>query len=146
MKVFVATNTLQGERSNDFYFCEEGELLAPPVVICDEFPDDPCGCARCLFGFTSKRGTTTFAVVVLPIDRARFTDIYRTSLIAAGRSSLAESRDLDKVVESLLGWAELFDEGDVVERRESYQRRGRVTDYYLPRLRQRAVDGLPRAA
>jgi hypothetical protein len=49
MKVLTATSRTQGERSGDYCFCVEGELVTLPQVICARDarnPDGGCGCGR----------------------------------------------------------------------------------------------------
>jgi len=63
MKALRATSKTQSQRSNDFNFCEEGELVCL-AMACDreDGPDGTCGCLRCMDGITSARGTTTMEV------------------------------------------------------------------------------------
>jgi len=63
MKVLFATSLTQGQRDNDFNFCEDGELVVLPAMTCSrETADGPCGCARSLCGLQSGRATTTAVV------------------------------------------------------------------------------------
>jgi hypothetical protein len=67
MKVLHATASTQGQRTDDFSFCTDGELVVLPAMQCTgERAEDPCGCARALAGAASQRGTTT--AVVAEVD------------------------------------------------------------------------------
>jgi hypothetical protein len=69
MKVLIATHETQGQRDNDFCFCEEGELIRFPVLKCTwGETDDECGCSRAMFGMKTRAGTTTIRVADLPIS------------------------------------------------------------------------------
>lgn len=71
MKVLVATRKTQGQRDNDFFWCEEGELVYPGGE-CDSDrgnPDGACGCVRGFSGIKTKKATTTALVVDKPFDQ-----------------------------------------------------------------------------
>ncbi len=71
MKIFVATKDTQGQRANDFCFCDEGEAVTVSVLACPrETTDGPCGCKRSLVGVRSAKGTTTARVVDFAGDLA----------------------------------------------------------------------------
>ena len=71
MKIFVATKETQGQRANDFCFCDEGEVVTVSVLTCPrETTDGPCGCKRSLGGVGSSKGTTTARVVDFAGDLA----------------------------------------------------------------------------
>jgi hypothetical protein len=101
MKILTATNRTQGQRDNDFHWCIEGEIVIPPVQVCDRDlrnPDGGCGCGRGWSGLNSHRATTTAMV--------RDLDGYTPDDLAiAVRSSLEQS-----------GWyPRVLDDADVTE-------------------------------
>jgi hypothetical protein len=78
VKALVSTEETQGQRSNDFCFVPEGELVKFGV-ICDgdkNNPDGGCGCARSLCGFYCHKATTTFRVAVVDMTREKYIDEY----------------------------------------------------------------------
>lgn len=115
MKVLVATRETQGQRSNDFAFCNDGEL----VVItgpCDRDagnPDGICGCARSFFGINSHRATTTAKVVDVDLSEDDYFDAVRTSLEERGWSI----DDAEDLADWLLCLADSFPVGAIVEHR-----------------------------
>lgn len=62
MKILVATKRTQGQRDNDFCFCEEGEPVRRGTLCSTGFADDDCGCRRSLVGVRSSKATTTAVV------------------------------------------------------------------------------------
>jgi hypothetical protein len=83
MKIITATRQTQGERSNDYDFCIDGELVMLPPVICDRDADDAdggCGCGRGWAGLNSHRATTTAVVVDLAMSFDDYTEAIRSSL------------------------------------------------------------------
>lgn len=63
MKVLVATKETQGQRSNDFCHCEEGEVLYFGSECDGESVDGSCGCRRSMSGTNTLCATTTMQVV-----------------------------------------------------------------------------------
>ena len=64
LKVFVSTNETQGQRTNDFNFVPEGELLMFGMMTCsNEQADDSCGRTRSMSGTLTHLATTTMKVV-----------------------------------------------------------------------------------
>ena len=63
MKLFVSTHETQGQRSNDFCWCEDDELVHWSSECSRETIDGPCGCRRSMAGLVSLKATTTFKVV-----------------------------------------------------------------------------------
>jgi len=62
MKVLVATKEGQGERKNDFFWTDEGEVVHFGFECTSETVDGGCGCARSMVGLNSKKATTTMKV------------------------------------------------------------------------------------
>ncbi|MDH4119433.1 MAG: hypothetical protein OEX04_18310 [Acidimicrobiia bacterium] len=85
MKLFVATDN--GQDDGDFSFTVPGELVHLPLVVCD-CPD--CGCERAMSGLASHKGTTSFTVREIDLDRDRFAELLRESLNSAGWTTLEE--------------------------------------------------------
>lgn len=77
MKVLVATSRTQGRRTNDYHWCDDGELvMVLPVCATDrEDPDGGCGCGRGFAGMDSHKATTTAEVRDLNIDEV---DLFET--------------------------------------------------------------------
>ena len=86
MKLLVATAQTQGERSSDFNFCVEGELvwIAEPCTADRRDPDGGCGCGRSFAGMNSHHATTTARVAELDIDFPHYAEALRSSLKAQG--------------------------------------------------------------
>ncbi len=86
MKLLVATAQTQGERSNDFNFCVEGELvwIGEACATDQQDPDGGCGCGRAFAGMNSHRATTTARVAELDIDFPHYAEALRSSLKAQG--------------------------------------------------------------
>jgi hypothetical protein len=122
MQVLVATKELQGQRKNDFNFCDDGELVGFTFECDRETVDGPCGCRRSLSGLKSMKGTTTFKVVDLPdMTIEKFRAELRASKEAGGwLKSLSEKDIADWVnseVDELARVANMFTVGRVVEKR-----------------------------
>ena len=129
MRVLVATRKTQGQRKNDFCFCNEGELVKL-TFDCDkdgDNPDGPCGCRRAFAGLESAKGTTTARVE----ERAMSLDEYRERMwksyvdegwAAPGHYGL-ERKESDRMAIEMLGLAKVWVAGTVLERRERVQAR-----------------------
>lgn len=136
MKVLVATAETQGQRSDDFYWAEEGELVIPGFE-CDRDQDvdvtvegaSGCGCRLSMTGAASHKATTTFKVIEADLTRGEMEAKLLATLASSGWLDLAEStaegeawvRDLlDEIIEV----AEDYPVGTVLERRgDVYQAR-----------------------
>lgn len=73
MKVLTATHATQGQRTNDFDWCVDGELVMQPPFVCGtdlDNPDGGCGCGRSWAGLNSERATTTAIVADVPLSLA----------------------------------------------------------------------------
>ena len=127
--LFVASLKTQGQRKNDLFSCEEGEIVILPYRQCPNAAvDDACGCARTLEGIRSHGKTITMEVIVCP---------YGASLIRAGiRQSLKTNGQWEKIqhdmdpeeylsslVDGLFQEAGEFAIGDIVEYRGTYEKR-----------------------
>ncbi len=86
MKLLVATAQTQGDRSNDFNFCVEGELvwIAEACAADRRDPDGGCGCGRSFAGMNSHRATTTARVAELDIEFPHYAEALRSSLRVQG--------------------------------------------------------------
>jgi hypothetical protein len=76
MKILVATALTQGNASNDYHYCVEGELvwIQEPCDRDRKNPDGPCGCGRGFAGAASHKATTTAAVVESEMTREEVAD------------------------------------------------------------------------
>ena len=63
MRMLVSTT---GNRSTDFCFVPEGELVYEPIVICCN--SETCGCNRSMSGTKNFKGTTTAKVAELDLS------------------------------------------------------------------------------
>ena len=130
MKLLVATTEKQGERDNDFFYCDEGEPVAFPLP-CDcgsEDPDGECGCQRCMAGLISGKGTTTIKVVDNPnvtIDSSK--ELYNEYMVRSGMIKLLGDdfeEFANEEIEILIQSADEIPEGTVIEKRgDAFQAR-----------------------
>ncbi len=125
LKVFVSTNETQGQRTNDFNFVPEGELVILPSMTCtDEQADDDCGCARSMQGILTHKATTTMKVVEHDGDVSTLVNLIQTSLKESGWiGSMYEQHNLidtnpQNIAECLLKAATPFKVGAIVEYRD----------------------------
>jgi hypothetical protein len=82
MKVLIATNQTQGQRTDDFCHTLEGELVRLPAVVCD---CSDCGCDRAVEGLASHKATTTFTIAErVDLDAARYRSILVNHLVDGG--------------------------------------------------------------
>ena len=124
MKVLVATKDMQGQRTNDFSFTNEGELVMLPLE-CDgeDAWDGSCGCKRSMSGFDTHKGTTTVKVIDVPFSASEFQARYIASMRDAGWFPKEGPLDEESAklareeVRNLLGLASLLEAGTVLERR-----------------------------
>lgn len=73
MKLLAATTQTQGQRSNDFCFVPENELVVPPAFQCDSGSvDDKCGCRRSWSGMQGFKATTTMKVIEADLTPGEF--------------------------------------------------------------------------
>jgi hypothetical protein len=71
MKILVATAEGQGERADDFFETEEGEIVVP-AMTCDRLHEG-CMCSRVMVGVRTGKETTTAIVVESDMTRAAYT-------------------------------------------------------------------------
>jgi hypothetical protein len=117
MRIFVATERTQGDRSDDFTFVPEGE----PVYIgmrCDrEAVNGPCGCARSFTGLQCGVSTTTAVVVEYPAGfLTKYREMVRAALDRATGNRASDAWSAKETM-NLLRKARRFESGTVVERR-----------------------------
>jgi hypothetical protein len=94
MKVLHATASTQGQRTDDFCFCTEGELVVVPAMTCTgERAGDPCGCARALAGAASQSGTTTAVVAEVDMAHTEWREAVAAAYVASGWFSSVEEVD-----------------------------------------------------
>ena len=124
MKVLVATKLTQGQREDDFFWCEEGELIRLPLfdTMCQsEVDSGACGCGRSLPGIDTHKSTTTFMVADLPMSEDEYRDCLHQSLHNAGWCDIYTTRDIvDKIeadLRALKYVTEYFPIGAVLELR-----------------------------
>jgi hypothetical protein len=87
MKVLVATADTQQERSTDYHWATEGELvwIQEPCRRDRMRMPNPCGCGRAFAGLASHRATTTAKVIDLPfLDLAGYESAIAKSLADGG--------------------------------------------------------------
>lgn len=138
MKVLVATRKTQGQRSNDFCYSVEGELVVFPPVECGRGSvDDRCGCRRSMAGLASHRATTTMEVVDRPeLNRGAYLELIADGLATQGYLA-PEGLDpetqqwVETVVEELIDIAALLPTGTVLERRGDHVAIRRQPDRHL---------------
>jgi hypothetical protein len=116
MKILTATARTQGQRSSDFHWCIEGELVHFGLV-CAADRDDPdggCGCGRAFAGLNSHRATTTALVRdVEGFTRDDYIEAIRSSLAQQGWDPTTAEDEADELIDILAGWPV----GAVAERR-----------------------------
>ena len=98
-RVLVATKETQGRRSNDFHWCQEGELVTFPASVCDgeEF-DGACGCRRSMTGVHSLKGTTTVQVVYLQGGTQLLQSELRSYWSQSGWSRLLDATTIEEMI------------------------------------------------
>ena len=118
LKIFVSTQETQGQRSNDFCFVPEGEIVIPPVITCTgETADGHCGCKRCMCGVSSHKSTTTMKVAEFTGGIFLFEQKVRASLDKSGWLTRG-SDPTEEIVEDIIAAAEKLPIGAVVEYRD----------------------------
>lgn len=126
MKILVATTETQGDRANDFFWTNEGEILLFGFE-CDSDhgnPDGSCGCARSMSGIESKKGCTTFKVVDRDMTVEDLGKMLYKSKTSGGWTVTEEGMlEQARMLVSLVG---TFEAGMVVEKRgDVFQERHR---------------------
>jgi hypothetical protein len=96
MKVIVATALTQGQRDDDFNFCQDGELVILPAMTCSNAKaDDECGCARALGGVSSHAGTTSMLVTEVEMTEAEWRAAVVDAYVAEGWFANADDIDAE---------------------------------------------------
>ena len=115
MKVLVATNDTQGQRTNDFCFCIEGELITGGLVCAadERDPDGGCGCGRAFAGLNSHKATTTAKVKEVELSEEDYVEALRSSLEAQGWPT----EDVPELAAWLTELVDSWPTGAIVERR-----------------------------
>ena len=116
MRVLVATQQMQGERHNDFYWCDEGELVTfDPLHHDGEEVDGSCGCRRSMAGTRTFRPTTTIKVAESDLTKQEYIDFIVDVKDKQGWGGPYERWAPE--IDVLLGIAEQYPVGTVLERR-----------------------------
>lgn len=120
IKWLIATKETQGQRPNDFNWCNEREVVFTGFSCHNgETPDDSCGCGRSFSGLETRKGTTTMQVVALPWDPCDLIKAVLKSHEQAGftmdpSTGEALEREVFRLLEIV---ADEFYYGDIVEYR-----------------------------
>jgi len=116
MKVLTATSRTQGQRSNDFHWCIEGELVHFGMVCAADRtdPDGGCGCGRAFAGLNSHRATTTAMIREIEgFTRGDYIEAIRSSLSQQGWDPATAQDEADELIGLIRDWPA----GAVAERR-----------------------------
>ncbi len=116
MKVLAATSRTQGQRSNDFHWCIEGELVHFGMVCAADLndPDGGCGCGRSFAGLNSHRATTTAIVREIEgYSTADYVEAIRSSLSQQGWDASSAGDEAGELMAIVADWPV----GAVAERR-----------------------------
>ena len=112
MKIIVATSETQGQRSGDFNFVPDGEIVM--ISDCDCLHPG-CDCVRSMVGINSGKGTTTMKVVESDITLEE----YRRLIGEAGQGYAelgVDDQIFNEQAAALLDLAMQFPVGTVIER------------------------------
>lgn len=115
LPVLVATRETQGQRSNDFCWCDEDEPVRFTTECDGERVDGRCGCRRAMTGMSTLRVTTTVRVQHLPLTREQFVSLLKSSYEKSGFPFSDE--DVRKEADELLRLARAFPPDRVIEKR-----------------------------
>jgi hypothetical protein len=135
MRVLISTSETQGQRSDDYHWTCDGELVRLPLAEC---PDAECGCSRGFAGLASRRATTTAVVEERPdLDVSGLGELLRQDVldgIGPGGLPLTDE-ELDEIDEETEEELHLlqhitshFPPGTVIERSGSVLRARRSPD------------------
>ena len=130
MKVLVATKCMQGTRSNDYSWTEEGELVGFALECDGEDVDGACGCRRGFAGLASHKATTTARVTEKGHTEGQYIAAYRLSKVRAGWVKPGEDPAwVREQAKEMLRIASCFTCGTIVEKRgdDIVERRKLVT-------------------
>ena len=132
MKLLTATSETQGQRSNDFMWCAEGEIVKFGTECDGEDVDGHCGCRRSMVGVECNKATTTMKVADVEITRDELVNALRDNYKKAGWYDLmdpaAAEDNILKEAEDLILLSESFPEGAIIEKRgDKFQVRREVS-------------------
>ncbi|HKQ08136.1 MAG TPA: hypothetical protein VJ464_23625 [Blastocatellia bacterium] len=120
MKIIVATNETQGQRSGDFNFVPDGEVVM--VSDCDCLHAG-CDCVRSMVGIKSGKGTTTMKVVESAITLGEYRRLIGKANQGYGELGV-DDEIFNEQADALLDLAMQFPAGAVIERDgENFQQR-----------------------
>ena len=114
MKIIVATKQTQGQRTDDFCYAREGEIVLLSDD-CDELHAG-CNCHCSMVGAETGKGTTTMQVVESQMTRAAFVAAVRAGELRAGFDDLLSERAFEAEAGELLRLAAQFPVGAIIER------------------------------
>jgi hypothetical protein len=117
LPVLVATKATQGQRTNDFCWCDEDEPVRFGTECDGEKVDGRCGCRRSMTGLSTLKATTTMKVKQLPITRSQYVDMLKSSYDKAGFGFALDDADIAAEADQLLSLAAAFVGVDAVEKR-----------------------------
>ena len=121
MNLLTATSETQGQRTNDFNWCTEGELVKFGMECDGEEVDGSCGCRRSMVGVQCNKATTTMKVIQIEMTRESLTNDLRDNYKEGGWYDLmgAESaeKSIRREVEDLIRLSDSFPVGSIVEKR-----------------------------
>ena len=121
MKILTATSRTQGQRTSDFHWCIEGELVHFGLVCAADQadPDGGCGCGRAFAGLNSHRATTTAMVRdIEDFTRDDYIEAIRSSLSQQGWDPATAEDEADELISIMSDWPA----GAVAERRLNHVR------------------------
>ena len=129
MRVLVATHQMQGQRDNDFNWCDEGELVAFGGDYHDsEDVDGYCGCRRSMGGLRTHRSTTTMRVTKSELTKNEY-----ISYIIDVKNKQGWEGGIDRWmpdIDVLLRIASQYPVGAILERRgDIIQTRPKMVDW-----------------
>ena len=129
MRILVATAQMQGQRDNDFNWCDEGELVAFDGFDCDGGSvDDNCGCRRAMGGLRTYRATTTIRVAESDLTKNEY-----ISHIIDAKNKQGWKGDIDRwmpQIDVLLSIAKGYPVDTILERRGNViQPRQKMVDW-----------------
>ena len=132
MKLLTVTSETQGQRSNDFMWCEEGELVKFGMECDGEEVDGSCGCRRSMVGVKSNKATTTMKVIRVEITEEKLASVLRSNYKKGGWYDFMENDAAENYIrleiEDIVRVSRMFPVGSVVEKRGSkFQARKEVS-------------------
>jgi hypothetical protein len=117
LPVLVATHETQGQRRNDFCWCDDDE----PVRLSSECDGEPidgrCGCRRSMSGMVTLKATTTVRVALLSLNRDGFVAMLKACLEKSGFAQFMTQEEIESEADELLRLAAAFPADAVIEKR-----------------------------